>query len=66
MEKNKVIEYFEKKEEIENANKDILEISFFNKRIIKHNWQRKKTQNFKPIGRQKKTLPSRKYIKVYK
>lgn len=66
-EKNRVVRYSKKKEEIEGANGNMSEISFFDWRIINCNWQKnKKKRDFKLTSKQKITLSSGKNAKAYK
>lgn len=72
MERNKVIDYFEKeekatrknrvagffnrKEEMESANKDMSKVCFLDWEIIKYNWQKKKKTRFSTYSWTKKNI----------
>ena len=56
--KNDIAGYSKRGEEIEDVNKNMSEVSFFNRGIIKYNWQKDKTLN--PQVDKKKYLLARK------
>lgn len=64
--RNEVARYSNRKKEIKYANGNIFEISFLDWGIVKCNWQKKKKQDFKLIGRQEKTLFGKGNAKTYK
>lgn len=64
--KNKIAGRSNREERMKGANRDIFEVRFFDWRIIKCNWQKKKKKNSKSISKQKKTPPSKENAKAFK